>query len=62
MGKVPEYSVDGGGLMSIKLALKMITDLQTEHLRLSLRIFIENQSAIQSSKNPKSRSYQSLIA
>ena len=63
LGPLPDYTVYSGELMGIILALEIAIDVQDDYPDLSrIRIFADNQSAIQSSTAPKSGPCQFLLA
>jgi hypothetical protein len=56
-----EYSVYSSELYEILLTLKLITDERTNHSKLSITIFIDNQSAIKTLTSSKCRSGQFIV-
>lgn len=63
LGTAPNYTVYSAELVGLILALEMAIDLQGNHPDAPVRIFTDNQSAIQSAggTRPRAGPYQSLL-
>lgn len=62
LGKAPDYTVYSAELVGIILALEIVIDVQEDYPEVPIRIFVDNQSAIQSTGTPKSGPCKFLLA